>query len=194
MLVDAYNKTYKSKGLEVIFVSSDRDEASFREYFGSMPWLALPLSERRIKDALASKFGISGIPALLVFDAQGRLVDRDGRSTVMQNPSGFFGLSAVAPKAEVQKLPEVQKPPVSLDPKISTTNIQFRFPDGRKTVQEFNETATVKELRIFVSKCSAWSGGAQPKLAAGFPPKELADDAADVKSLGLFDSVVTVKS
>ena len=39
----------KAKGLEVVFVSSDRDEASFKEYFGEMPWLALDFSDRKLK-------------------------------------------------------------------------------------------------------------------------------------------------
>ena len=31
---------------EIVFVSSDRDESSFKEYFGEMPWLALPYGKR----------------------------------------------------------------------------------------------------------------------------------------------------
>ena len=34
---------------EIVFVSSDRDEKSFDDYFDSMPWLALPYSERDLK-------------------------------------------------------------------------------------------------------------------------------------------------
>ena len=47
----------KAKGLEVIFVSSDRDEASFMEYFGEMPWLALDFSERKLKVVPFGMFG-----------------------------------------------------------------------------------------------------------------------------------------
>ena len=35
--------------LEIIFVSSDRDEEGFDEYFGEMPWLALPFDNREKK-------------------------------------------------------------------------------------------------------------------------------------------------
>ena len=31
---------------EIVFVSSDKDEQSFGEYFEEMPWLALPFSDR----------------------------------------------------------------------------------------------------------------------------------------------------
>ena len=36
----------KGKGLEVIFVSGDRDENSFKEYFGEMPWLAIDFNDK----------------------------------------------------------------------------------------------------------------------------------------------------
>ena len=32
--------------VEIVFVSSDRDEKSFNEYFAEMPWLALPFENR----------------------------------------------------------------------------------------------------------------------------------------------------
>ena len=35
--------------LEIVFVSSDRDEDTFDEYFDSMPWLCLPYNEKDIK-------------------------------------------------------------------------------------------------------------------------------------------------
>jgi len=39
--------TNPTHGLEIIFVSSDRDESSFRNYFRSMPWLSVPWSRER---------------------------------------------------------------------------------------------------------------------------------------------------
>ena len=39
VLIDFYN-TVKDD-VEVIFVSSDRDEKSFSDYYGKMPWLAM---------------------------------------------------------------------------------------------------------------------------------------------------------
>ena len=39
----------KAKGLEVVFVSSDRTEEDFKGYFGEMPWLALDYSDRKLK-------------------------------------------------------------------------------------------------------------------------------------------------
>merc|ERR1719231_1950749 len=53
-------ETYKAKGLnfEIVFASSDRDEKAFGEYFGEMPWLALPFNDRERKEKLSSKFKV----------------------------------------------------------------------------------------------------------------------------------------
>ena len=42
--------------LEIVFVSSDRDQASFDTYFEEMPWLALPFTNREAKEALSRKY------------------------------------------------------------------------------------------------------------------------------------------
>ena len=39
LLIDFYNESKDE--LEIIFLSSDRDEESFSTYFGKMPWLAM---------------------------------------------------------------------------------------------------------------------------------------------------------
>ena len=44
-LEEFYNK-FKNKNLEVVFVSSDRDQDQFNEYFQEMPWFALPFEDR----------------------------------------------------------------------------------------------------------------------------------------------------
>ncbi|KAJ0403171.1 hypothetical protein P43SY_005165 [Pythium insidiosum] len=67
---------------EIIFVSSDQDEASFSEYYGSMPFLALPFDAREIKNALSQKYGVRGIPTLLFLNEKGELITEDGRMWV----------------------------------------------------------------------------------------------------------------
>jgi len=76
------------KGLEVIFVSSDRDEQAFGEYFGEMPWVALPYSNRDLKDQLSKKFKVQGIPSLVILDEQGMVITKDGRQAVSSDPTG----------------------------------------------------------------------------------------------------------
>jgi nucleoredoxin len=75
-------KELEEDGLEIIFVSSDRDEDSFKEYYGSQPWTSLPFEDKEHKQALAQKFGVSGIPMLVILDAAGNLKDASGRNTV----------------------------------------------------------------------------------------------------------------
>ena len=52
-LVDFYQgfkqRTDKGDCLEIVYISSDKDEEQFTEYFNSMPWLAVPYSQRDSK-------------------------------------------------------------------------------------------------------------------------------------------------
>lgn len=43
---------------EVVFVSSDRDEEAWKEYYGEMPWLALPYADRERKAHLSKHFKV----------------------------------------------------------------------------------------------------------------------------------------
>merc|ERR1712167_104473 len=59
-LAEYYNNGLKDK-MEIIFVSSDRDQASFDEYSKEMPWLVLPYEKRDEKNILSKVFGVQGI-------------------------------------------------------------------------------------------------------------------------------------
>ncbi|CAE8704955.1 unnamed protein product [Polarella glacialis] len=75
----------KGKAFEVVFVSSDRDDASFKEYFGSMPWHAVPYADRARQQVLNTAFQVRGIPSLVLLDgATGSLLDANARGKVMQ--------------------------------------------------------------------------------------------------------------
>ncbi|XP_059174740.1 tryparedoxin-like [Physella acuta] len=90
VLAEYYTKLRNAgKKFEVVFVSSDRDEASCQEYFNSMPWLLLPYEERDTKDELCSSYGIRGIPTLVLLDAKtGDTISTDGRSIVTTDTDG----------------------------------------------------------------------------------------------------------
>jgi len=88
-LAQAYKDSPSAgKDTGVIFVSSDRDQAGFDGYFGEMPWLALPFEERDIKTKLSEKFGVQGIPMLIVLDDKGELVTANGRAEYQKYLSG----------------------------------------------------------------------------------------------------------
>jgi hypothetical protein len=75
--------------MDIVFVSSDRDEASFSEYLATMPWKALPLKDRRAKEELSALYGVEGIPTLVFVHKDGRVLTTDGRSKVASSPEGF---------------------------------------------------------------------------------------------------------
>ncbi|RYG65783.1 hypothetical protein EON64_11205 [archaeon] len=78
-------KEEDAAALEVVFVSSDRDAHEFGEYFGSQPWVSMAFENAAARQALGQKFGVRGIPTLIVLDlATGKVRDSDGRSTVAQ--------------------------------------------------------------------------------------------------------------
>ena len=85
MLSEFYNDVEEedSSALALIFASSDSDNSSFEEYYGTMPFFAVPFSATDKIQALGSRFGVRGIPSLIILDAaDGSVKDADGRSTV----------------------------------------------------------------------------------------------------------------
>lgn len=77
------------KPFQVVFVSSDRDEPSFDEYRGEMPWLAMPYAQHTSKETLSKKFKVNGIPSLVVVDEHGEVITSDGRNAVVRTPEKF---------------------------------------------------------------------------------------------------------
>ncbi|KAJ9708913.1 hypothetical protein PVL29_000756 [Vitis rotundifolia] len=82
-LIEAYQKIKtKEEAFEVIFISSDRDQTSFDEFFSGMPWLALPFGDKR-KASLSRTFKVHGIPSLIAIGPTGRTVTTEARNLVM---------------------------------------------------------------------------------------------------------------
>jgi len=78
------------KALQIVFVSSDRDEAAFSEYHAEMSFLALPFVERERKTSLSKEHKVNGIPTLVLLDgATGEVISKDGRGAVSSDPQGF---------------------------------------------------------------------------------------------------------
>ncbi|CAF1378144.1 unnamed protein product [Rotaria sordida] len=67
---------------DIVFVSSDNDEKSFEEYFQTMPWKAIPYSDRERAEKLGEKFHVSGIPTLIVLAVNGAILSHDGRNDI----------------------------------------------------------------------------------------------------------------
>jgi len=151
-LAKTYNKIRADgKKFEVVFVSSDRDQSSFDEYYGSMPWLALPFSAREAKKKLSKTFGVKGIPALIILDGKGDVITTGGRAAVGEDPAG-------------ENFPWV---PPTLQEALGDTFIK-----GSETVKAADLSG--KTLALYFS--AHWCGpcrGFTPKLAAVY--KKLQD-------------------
>lgn len=83
VLADKY-KQFKvdNKPFEIIFVSSDRDEHSAKEYFAEMPWKMLEFSDRDTKMTLGELFEVAGIPTLVLVYEDGTFTD-EGRDAIV---------------------------------------------------------------------------------------------------------------
>lgn len=69
--------------LAIVFASSDNDQHSFDEYYATMPWVSIPFTNQDKAQSLGNKFGVRGIPSLIILDAaDGSIKDADGRSTI----------------------------------------------------------------------------------------------------------------
>ena len=121
MLVEAYNhlkEEYPSHGLEIVFVSSDRSETEFTEYFASMPWMALPYDATRMrKQQISMRYGIQGIPGLVILDSlSGSIVASadQSRTEVMQAfQRGDDGIEALL-RSWLDRVPEDSKELISM--------------------------------------------------------------------------------
>jgi len=91
-LVELYKKVRAERGddaLEIVFVSGDQDESSFNEYYGEMPWAAVPY-KGKASSVLNTKYEHQGIPFLVLLDAEGRQLTEDARSAVMKHGAAAY--------------------------------------------------------------------------------------------------------
>lgn len=109
-LVKVYNRLKaKGKSFDLIFVSSDRDESQFKEYFGHMPWHAVPFADRARQQILNTRFQVRGIPSLvLVAGKTGQLLDPSARGKVME--PGFPATLSRACDVEPLGRPDAEGP------------------------------------------------------------------------------------
>ena len=87
MLVEFYN-AHKAKGdFELLFVSSDKDQAAMNGYMTEtkMPWLGLSLSCKR-GEALGGQFGVTGIPCLVLLDDKDNVLASSFKGKDYQGP------------------------------------------------------------------------------------------------------------
>eukprot|EP00124_Ichthyophonus_hoferi_P005421 Ihof_evm2s781 gene=Ihof_evmTU2s781 len=86
-LIDTYKRINQgtNQRFQIIFCSWDNKKEEFDEYFGTMPWAALPLDATALKDDLAAKYKVTSIPHLVVIGPNGDLITDNGREAVMSD-------------------------------------------------------------------------------------------------------------
>merc|ERR1711963_10040 len=84
MLKDFYEE---AEGIEIVFVSSDRSAEDMTSYMKEShgDWLATEHNSA-VANNLKQKYGVSGIPCLVVCKKDGTLVTKDGRAGVTSMP------------------------------------------------------------------------------------------------------------
>eukprot|EP00558_Chaetoceros_sp_UNC1202_P009791 CAMPEP_0197233230 /NCGR_PEP_ID=MMETSP1429-20130617/1357_1 /TAXON_ID=49237 /ORGANISM="Chaetoceros sp., Strain UNC1202" /LENGTH=418 /DNA_ID=CAMNT_0042691445 /DNA_START=41 /DNA_END=1297 /DNA_ORIENTATION=+ len=87
-LSEAYTKLKAIRNdFELVFVSSDKTDEDFNEYFNTMSFCALPHEHREAKAALSRKFGVQGIPMLTMLGPVG---DDGERPLINANVRSFI--------------------------------------------------------------------------------------------------------
>ncbi|KAL4017402.1 hypothetical protein IC575_020954 [Cucumis melo] len=108
-LIESYNEIkQKYKEFEVIFISSDRDDNSFQEFFSGMPWLALPFGDER-KNFINRRFKIQGIPAVVAINESGRTVSTEARKLITEYGANAYPFTEERLKQLEEQLEEEAK-------------------------------------------------------------------------------------
>ncbi|GFP80097.1 probable nucleoredoxin 1, partial [Phtheirospermum japonicum] len=106
-LIEVYNELLqKANGIEIVFVSGDKDDEAFDAYFSKMPWLAVPFSDSETRKQLNKLFGVSGIPHLVIVDGDGELSTAEGVSVILEH--GVEGYPFTSERIEKLKEQEIE--------------------------------------------------------------------------------------
>ncbi len=90
-LVKFYNQGAGKENFEIVFVSSDKTADDMKNYMkkDSMPWKAIPFGDASA-GALKRKLGIRGIPTLVIYGSDGKIISRNARwDVVMLGPKAL---------------------------------------------------------------------------------------------------------
>uniref|UniRef100_A0AC34F9R3 Thioredoxin domain-containing protein n=1 Tax=Panagrolaimus sp. ES5 TaxID=591445 RepID=A0AC34F9R3_9BILA len=86
ILKDFYDEI-SDDDFEIVFVSLDRSEGDLNTYLKEAhgKWLYVPFGDKNI-ESLSEKFGVSGIPALIILKPDGTVITKEGRAAVQSKP------------------------------------------------------------------------------------------------------------
>ena len=82
-------KGYKNGEFQIVFISRCRDPEAYMQYYAEMTnFLALPYDDGGIGEHLMSKYRLQGIPAFVLLDDSGMIINKDGRTKVIEDKTG----------------------------------------------------------------------------------------------------------
>jgi nucleoredoxin len=94
-LVRFYDKMNAKRGkknqFQIVWISRCRDVNAYTQYLAQMPWIALPPEEAMGTrgQMLGEKFGVKGIPSLVLLDDLGSVITKDARNMVPKDMNGI---------------------------------------------------------------------------------------------------------
>lgn len=133
-----------------MFISGDEDNEAFDAYFSKMPWLAVPFSDTLKRDSLDASFSVSGIPHLIIFDEDGKIVTNEGVEAIQEYEAEAYPFNSEHIE-ELKKREESAKANQSLKSLLVTQSRDYLVSaDGKKV--SFSPTHSIIESNFFFAK------------------------------------------
>ncbi|GMF44602.1 unnamed protein product [Phytophthora fragariaefolia] len=85
MTLNAYKSLAMKDELDVVLLSMDRSPVAFHDALLQTPFLAVPFQRREIVQDLWKRYDVKTIPTLIFVDANGDVVEREGRRFIENN-------------------------------------------------------------------------------------------------------------
>ncbi|KAE8911758.1 hypothetical protein PF005_g2956 [Phytophthora fragariae] len=87
MTLNAYKSLAMKDQLDVVLLSVDRSPVAFHDALLQTPFLAVPFHRREVVQDLWKRYDVKTIPTLIFVDANGDVVEREGRRFIENNYS-----------------------------------------------------------------------------------------------------------
>jgi len=131
----------KRDDFELIFISSDKDEATFKEYFNEMTFCALPFEFRDTKNDLSKMYEVKGIPKLIMLGPVTN--DQTGQREIINN-----SLNGVISNGDFTDFPFYPKKYGSVEENedINGTKTLIVFHEGGDDDEQKDVKEVVKEV------------------------------------------------
>lgn len=85
MTLNAYKSLPMKDQLDVVLLSMDRSPVAFHDALLQTPFLAVPFHRREVVQDLWKRYDVKKIPTLIFVDANGDVIEREGRRFVENN-------------------------------------------------------------------------------------------------------------